>query len=96
MEQPVRCALVVYSVPSGFLAILPYALGTYYMKEKPCDDWAKAHNSVPYLGLMASEGRESAILPYALGTGTSRSIASCSRSCLVKVANGQLLVTFFP
>lgn len=28
----------------------------YYLKEKPCDDWAKAHNSVPYLGLMASEG----------------------------------------
>lgn len=27
----------------------------YYMKEKPCDDWAKAHNSVPYLGLMASD-----------------------------------------
>lgn len=28
----------------------------YYLKEKPCDDWAKRHNSVPYLGLMASEG----------------------------------------
>ena len=28
----------------------------YYLKEKPCNDWAKAHNSVPYLGLMASEG----------------------------------------
>lgn len=28
----------------------------YYLKEKPCDNWAKAHNSVPYLGLMASEG----------------------------------------
>lgn len=28
----------------------------YYLKEKPCDDWAKAHNSVSYLGLMASEG----------------------------------------
>ena len=28
----------------------------YYLKEKPCGDWAKAHNSVPYLGLMASEG----------------------------------------
>ncbi len=27
-----------------------------WMKERPCDDWAKAHNSVPYLGLMASEG----------------------------------------
>ena len=28
----------------------------YYLKEKPCDDRAKQHNSVPYLGLMASEG----------------------------------------
>ena len=28
----------------------------YYMKEKPADDWAKEHNSVPFLGLMASEG----------------------------------------
>ena len=28
----------------------------YYLKERPCDLWAKEHNSVPYLGLMASEG----------------------------------------
>lgn len=28
----------------------------YYMKEKPCDDWAKQNNSYPFLGLMASEG----------------------------------------
>lgn len=28
----------------------------YYLKEKPCDDWAKEHISVPFLGLMASEG----------------------------------------
>ena len=28
----------------------------YYLKERPCDIWAKEHNSVPYLGLMASEG----------------------------------------
>lgn len=28
----------------------------YYLKEKPCDDWAKENHSVPYLGLMASEG----------------------------------------
>lgn len=27
----------------------------YYLKEKPCEDWAKEHNSVPFLGLMASE-----------------------------------------
>lgn len=36
----------------------------YYLKEKPCDIWAKQHNSVPYLGLMASEGgrREKALM----------------------------------
>lgn len=28
----------------------------YYLKEKPCDDYAKDNNSVPFLGLMASEG----------------------------------------
>jgi hypothetical protein len=38
----------------------------YYMKEKPCDDWARKNNSVPYLGLMASEGgqREKALLEH--------------------------------
>ena len=36
----------------------------YYLKEKPCDIWAKQHNSVPFLGLMASEGgrREKALM----------------------------------
>lgn len=28
----------------------------YYLKEKPCDDYAKENNSVPFVGLMASEG----------------------------------------
>lgn len=38
----------------------------YWLKEKPCDDWAKAHNSFPYLGLMASEGgqREEALIEH--------------------------------
>ena len=36
----------------------------YYLKEKPADDWAKEHQSKPYLGLMASEGgrREKALM----------------------------------
>lgn len=36
----------------------------YYLKEMPCDKWAKEHNSVPFLGLMASEGgrREKALM----------------------------------
>ncbi len=35
-----------------------------YMKENPCDDWAKEHDSYPFLGLMASEGgqREKALM----------------------------------
>lgn len=35
----------------------------YYLKEKPSDDWAKEHNSAPFVGLMASEGgrREKAL-----------------------------------
>lgn len=37
-----------------------------WLKEKPCDDWAKKHNSVPYLGMMASEGgqREEALIDH--------------------------------
>ncbi len=38
----------------------------YYLKEKPCDDWAKEHNSWPFLGMMASEGgrREEALVEH--------------------------------
>ena len=38
----------------------------YWLKEKPCDDWAKEHNSFPYLALMASEGgqREEALVEH--------------------------------
>lgn len=32
----------------------------FYLKERPCDLWAKEHNSVPFLGLMASEGGQRA------------------------------------
>ena len=35
----------------------------YWLKEKPCDDWAREHGSFPFLGMMASEGgqREEAL-----------------------------------
>lgn len=38
----------------------------YFIKEKPCDDWARDHNSHPFLGMMASEGgqREDAIIEH--------------------------------
>lgn len=50
----------------------------YYIKEKPCDDWAKEHNSHAFLGMMASEGgqREDAIIEHGCnyyGKGVMRS-----------------------
>lgn len=38
----------------------------YYLKEKPCNDWAKEHNSHAYLGMMSSEGgqREEALVEH--------------------------------
>jgi hypothetical protein len=50
-----------------------------YMKEKPCDDWAKQHNSYPFLGLMASEGgqREWALIK----NGCNYYGKSVTRSC---------------
>nr|DAY85728.1 MAG TPA: phosphoadenosine-phosphosulfate reductase [Caudoviricetes sp.] len=49
-----------------------------YMKEQPCDRWAKEHKSRPYLGLMASEGgqREEALTEHGcnyFGKGVIRS-----------------------
>lgn len=49
-----------------------------YMKEKPCDLWAREHNSKPFLGLMASEGgqREEALTEHGcnyFGKGVIRS-----------------------
>lgn len=49
-----------------------------YMKEQPCDRWAKEHNSKPFLGLMASEGgqREEALTEHGcnyFGKGVIRS-----------------------
>ena len=50
----------------------------YYLKEKPCDDYAKENHSHPYLGLMASEHgrREKALMLNGCnyyGKGTTRS-----------------------
>lgn len=65
----------------------------YYLKEKPCDDWAKQHNSVPYLGLMASEGgrRQKALMRNGcnyFGTNTTRScpFAIFNRQDLLQLA----------
>lgn len=51
----------------------------YYLKEKPCDDWAKEHQSVPYLGLMASEGgrREKALMRNGCNYFGETTIRSC-------------------
>lgn len=65
----------------------------YYMKEKPCDDWAKEHNSVPYLGLMASEGgqREMGLMKngcnyYGKSTIRSCPFATFSRQDILQLA----------
>jgi len=65
----------------------------YYMKEKPCDDWAKDHDSFPYLGLMASEGgqREMALMKngcnyYGKHTTRSCPFAIFSRQDLLQLA----------
>ena len=52
----------------------------YYLKEKPCDIWAKEHNSVPYLGLMASEGgrREKALMMHGCNYFGESTIRSCT------------------
>lgn len=38
----------------------------YWLKEKPCDDWAREHDSFPFLGMMASEKgqREEALIDH--------------------------------
>lgn len=38
----------------------------YHMKEKPCGDWSRKHESYPYLGMMASEGgqREESLIDH--------------------------------
>lgn len=46
-----------YGAPTGFKVSHKCC---YYLKEAPCDNWAKEHNSVPFLGLMASEGGQRA------------------------------------
>ena len=65
----------------------------YYLKEKPCDDGAKGHNSVPYLGLMASEGgrREKSLMMHGCnyyGKSTIRSapFAIFSRQDILQLA----------
>lgn len=65
----------------------------YYLKEKPCDDYAKANDSYPYLGLMASEGgrRQKALMMHGCnyyGKTTTRSapFAVFSRQDLLQLA----------
>lgn len=51
----------------------------YYLKEKPADDWAREHNSVPFLGLMASEGgrREKSLKMHGCNYFGKSTIRSC-------------------
>ena len=65
----------------------------YYLKEKPCDDWAKHHHSLPFLGLMASEGgrREKSLKLHGCNYWGKTTIRSCpfaifSRQDLLELA----------
>lgn len=65
----------------------------YWLKEKPCDDWARNHNSFPYLGMMASEGgqREEALVEHGCnyyGATVTRSapFATFMRNDILKLA----------
>ena len=65
----------------------------YYLKERPCDLWAKEHNSVPFVGLMASEGgrREKALMVngcnyWTKGTQRSAPFAIFNRQDILRLA----------
>ena len=65
----------------------------YYLKEKPCDDWAREHHSVPFLGMMASEGgrREKSLKMHGCNYWGKTTIRSCpfaifSRQDLLQLA----------
>lgn len=62
----------------------------YYMKEKPADDWAKEHNSVPYLGLMASEGgqRELGLMKNGCNYFGKKTIRSCPFAIFMRQDSG--------
>ena len=65
----------------------------YYLKEKPCNDYAKETGCFPYMGLMASEGgrRQKALMMHGcnyISAGTKRScpFAIFSRQDLLQLA----------
>ena len=65
----------------------------YYLKEKPCDLWAKEHDSVPFVGLMASEGgrRQKSLMVngcnyWSEGTQRSAPFAIFNRQDILKLA----------
>ena len=65
----------------------------YYLKEKPCNDYAKSTGRYPYMGLMASEGgrRQKALMLHGcnyISPGTKRScpFAIFDRSDLLRLA----------
>lgn len=51
----------------------------YYLKEKPCADWQRDNNMIPYLGLMASEGgqREKSLVKNGCNYYGKTTIRSC-------------------
>ena len=65
----------------------------YYLKEKPCNDYARESGRFPYMGLMASEGgrRQKALMMHGcnyISKGTKRSYGE-----IVRDADGTLRTT---
>lgn len=58
----------------------------YFLKEKPSDDWAREHQSWPYLGLMASEGgqREEALVDHGCNYYGKTTMRSCPFACFLR------------
>lgn len=66
-----------------------------YMKEQPCDKWAKEHNSKPFLGLMASEGgqRQDALVEHGCNYFGKTVIRSAPFTPFLRPANRRLLLS---
>lgn len=67
MKLPLKWQRLFCGLENPEYKIAPFKASArccYWMKELPCDEWAKENNSYPYLGLMASEGgrREKALM----------------------------------
>ncbi|MDH7578500.1 MAG: hypothetical protein QHH75_11970 [Bacillota bacterium] len=69
MELPMKWKKLFCGTENPEYQIAPFKVSAdccYYMKKKPCDDYAKKNKAYAYMGLMASEGgrREKALVAH--------------------------------